>query len=347
MIAKCVCNNCPGHIEFDESNAGQTVTCPHCGLETVLYVSQGKPSDKAPQRSPATDVKSPKPAPARPAVTPKSNGTKPSQIQKYLIRAALGALLVIVVLGVFNLLKKEQALITGQIFIVTKDRENVTLGDVKIALLDKGETRTYFNSKALEWSNALAIAQANVDQATRNYDVNKSSAQKMQLDDVINAQADLWDKINWPSADDFLPSEIASTTTDSEGRFKLIVPKSYVDSDLILFAKAERQLTSDEKTYWSGKNGMLEDVTFNGRKTAELHWWMVDVHLNGRKTDEYILSNDNKNGGGVCWEFDKGSPIEKYMMDYGVLMGLANNARYTQDFIENLNKGSDNNLPPP
>ena len=57
-----------------------------------------------------------------------------------------------------------------------------------------------------------------------------------------------------------------------------------------------------------------------------------------KKTDEYILSNDNKNGGGVCWEFDKGSTIEKYMMDYGVLMGLANNARYYREEIEKLNQ---------
>jgi membrane protein YdbS with pleckstrin-like domain/DNA-directed RNA polymerase subunit RPC12/RpoP len=44
MTAKCVCNNCPGHIEFDESSAGQTVVCPHCGIETMLYVPQGKPA---------------------------------------------------------------------------------------------------------------------------------------------------------------------------------------------------------------------------------------------------------------------------------------------------------------
>jgi predicted nucleic acid-binding Zn-ribbon protein len=54
MFIKCVCNNCPGHIEFDDSSAGQTVTCPHCGVETVLYVPQGKPADKAPLPAPPT-----------------------------------------------------------------------------------------------------------------------------------------------------------------------------------------------------------------------------------------------------------------------------------------------------
>jgi len=49
MNVKCVCSNCPGHIEFEESNAGQTVTCPHCGLETVLYADRGKPAVKISQ----------------------------------------------------------------------------------------------------------------------------------------------------------------------------------------------------------------------------------------------------------------------------------------------------------
>src|SRR5580704_9250941 len=69
-----------------------------------------------------------------------------------------------------KVVEPEQALIIGQIFIVTKGRENVVLGDEKIALLDAHETRTYFNSKAIEWSNALVMAQVKVDQATTNYD---------------------------------------------------------------------------------------------------------------------------------------------------------------------------------
>ena len=40
MIAKCLCNNCGGHLEFESSNAGQRVDCPHCGVETLLYVQQ-------------------------------------------------------------------------------------------------------------------------------------------------------------------------------------------------------------------------------------------------------------------------------------------------------------------
>ena len=215
-----------------------------------------------------------------------------------------------------------QALITGQIFIVTKGGENVVLGDVKVALLDAGETRTHFNSKALEWSNALAIAQAKVDQATANFDaiyrdelvklaavknyqgdamqtiptgtqewddafersqqvegyirdlhkVKESTDAKQQLDAVIEAQADLWDEINWPSADHFWPRK-QITTTDSEGRFKFIVPASFANLNLMLFAKAERPLTDNQKENWYTMSNVtlatgVKQPNFTGG------WWM-------------------------------------------------------------------------
>ncbi len=34
----CPCNVCNGHIEFPESGAGQTVTCPFCKMETMLFI---------------------------------------------------------------------------------------------------------------------------------------------------------------------------------------------------------------------------------------------------------------------------------------------------------------------
>jgi DNA-directed RNA polymerase subunit RPC12/RpoP len=43
MFEKCSCNHCFGHIEFDASQAGQVVACPHCGLETILFVPPKPP----------------------------------------------------------------------------------------------------------------------------------------------------------------------------------------------------------------------------------------------------------------------------------------------------------------
>ena len=38
MLVKCICTNCAGHLEFEEENAGETIPCPHCGFETVLFL---------------------------------------------------------------------------------------------------------------------------------------------------------------------------------------------------------------------------------------------------------------------------------------------------------------------
>ena len=40
--ATCPCQLCNGHIEFDPSlfQTGTIVTCPHCGVETRLFISQ-------------------------------------------------------------------------------------------------------------------------------------------------------------------------------------------------------------------------------------------------------------------------------------------------------------------
>lgn len=46
-FAKCNCSSCNGHIEFETSNAGQTVNCPHCGQDTVLYVVESTPAELA------------------------------------------------------------------------------------------------------------------------------------------------------------------------------------------------------------------------------------------------------------------------------------------------------------
>ncbi len=38
MFVTCPCNNCSGHLEFEDSAAGSVVACPLCGRDTVLFV---------------------------------------------------------------------------------------------------------------------------------------------------------------------------------------------------------------------------------------------------------------------------------------------------------------------
>lgn len=39
-MTTCPCNNCSGRIEFEETRIGESVACPHCGMETVLFLPQ-------------------------------------------------------------------------------------------------------------------------------------------------------------------------------------------------------------------------------------------------------------------------------------------------------------------
>jgi len=41
MLIKCICTNCAGHLEFEEESAGETIECPHCHFDTVLYLPEG------------------------------------------------------------------------------------------------------------------------------------------------------------------------------------------------------------------------------------------------------------------------------------------------------------------
>ena len=57
---KCSCQFCNGHIAFDTTMAGQLVACPHCGMETKLFVPNiplDPPPPPAPTKSQAPTVK--------------------------------------------------------------------------------------------------------------------------------------------------------------------------------------------------------------------------------------------------------------------------------------------------
>jgi membrane protein implicated in regulation of membrane protease activity len=51
--AKCSCQFCNGHISFPAEMAGQMYACPHCGLETKLFIPN---ITKAPANSPPKNV---------------------------------------------------------------------------------------------------------------------------------------------------------------------------------------------------------------------------------------------------------------------------------------------------
>jgi hypothetical protein len=46
----CTCNHCSGHLELDAARAGETVQCPRCGSETVLFIPEVRIESAPPLR---------------------------------------------------------------------------------------------------------------------------------------------------------------------------------------------------------------------------------------------------------------------------------------------------------
>jgi hypothetical protein len=54
MFMICPCIKCEGLLEFEQTDVGATVVCPHCGIETVLFIpnrTSGPPTQAAPQQA--------------------------------------------------------------------------------------------------------------------------------------------------------------------------------------------------------------------------------------------------------------------------------------------------------
>ncbi|MFM2294634.1 MAG: hypothetical protein RLZZ350_1047 [Verrucomicrobiota bacterium] len=52
---KCRCQHCDGHIAFDKTQTGALVDCPHCKLETRLFVPQTATPEPPAVKSPASE----------------------------------------------------------------------------------------------------------------------------------------------------------------------------------------------------------------------------------------------------------------------------------------------------
>jgi hypothetical protein len=66
MVIVCTCNHCSERLEFDAENTGETIPCPHCGLETILFIPEvpigvaarvGDPPPPAPEPKKAELIK--------------------------------------------------------------------------------------------------------------------------------------------------------------------------------------------------------------------------------------------------------------------------------------------------
>lgn len=55
-LVKCRCNNCSENIEFESADAGKRATCPHCGLDTLLYIQSQDPKPPKKEKPPEAPI---------------------------------------------------------------------------------------------------------------------------------------------------------------------------------------------------------------------------------------------------------------------------------------------------
>jgi len=264
--------------------------------------------------------------------------------------------------------EQADASIGGQIFIVTKDRSNSVLGDVKVALLDESAMQAYFNAHALGWSNSLAEAQSKIDEATTNYDA-------LYKDDLAKFKA----------AEDIHYNKMSDATASSQERQDAAEWGRKMKEKIHGLHRVKR--ASPEKTQLDeavGKQASLWDdinwppadhfepkidVVTTGsdghfkftvpkssansslillakaqRQTGdgvENYWWLAKVDLRDKTSTEVILSNDNRSKDGVWgWLGDKG--VKGYMSVYGLQIDSANEERSFKDKMEDAEDGVQN-----
>ena len=178
------------------------------------------------------------------------------------------------------------------------------------------------SEQAIEWSKKLEKKISDLQEMKKTSDEGKT------LNHAIWERAFLWNQINWPSITDLFAgglTNIQTTTTDAEGRFKFEVPSS--SPDLVLFEKAERKLGETKEKYWwlnvvaAPNEGNLESSIRSTDIALKNSFWLPSVYLKG-KTTEVILSNNNKSEGGV-WYYLENTNAAKYISHIGVEIDVA------------------------
>jgi len=193
-------------------------------------------------------------------------------------------------------------------------------------IMQTAATGTTEWEQAFDWSTKLDRKIDDLNQLKKSSDAEKELVNAVRERDIQS------DYINWPSAESF-DLNMATTTTDSEGRFKFVVPPS--SPNVVVFAKAERLVGDEKEKYlWlvvvrtpAGN----EDTNFlwGGGKIVNAPSWYPNVDLKG-KTTEVILSNNNKSIYGI-YQYLENTNVASYILKQSI---EADNDKWFLDSIK-------------
>jgi len=219
-----------------------------------------------------------------------------------------------------------QITITGQMFIVTKGRENVVLGDETVSVIGRDDLSQYCNSRAEEWKSNVLVLQSNIDADLAAYNsmdesnINKlaqalkywSDMEKNQVagsDEYENSSAweskvrdNLQQALDAKNVSDVklrLDQELSQRETQWE---EILHPAGkYIYSCIgqeTTDSEGRFKFTIDHK-YADTHVCLLAQAERDVPDGTEKYWWLVDVDLVGKDSVDVILSNDNEDRFGM------------------------------------------------
>lgn len=189
-------------------------------------------------------------------------------------------------------------ILEGQVFIVTKAAENIRLGLVEVMLIPENDITNYvadrnkrLNDDRPDFEKEIADLDKSISELKANSEKSKALTEESRaLGDDVSIQRSMNEngekaialieqvresrikaKENWPASSHYfknLPTSLASTRTDADGKFSLPIPKQ---GKFAITAHASRKT-------WSAN---------------EEYYWMVWVSLNGKVSGNIILGNQN------------------------------------------------------
>jgi hypothetical protein len=183
--------------------------------------------------------------------------------------------------------------INGEVFIVTGEHQSIKLGLVTIAAFDPGEIRDLMDSTRAEIAAETTRLNRIVPRIVRVSDDGSRLEKEVTTSDLSRTNFQAWSRVldstialaskasvlklrsEWmknylESPAPFfkrLPKAVAATTTDADGKFKLILPAA---GRVVIGATADRRVV--DKT--------------------EYYFWLVNIEANGSAS--LTLSDDNQ-----------------------------------------------------
>jgi len=201
--------------------------------------------------------------------------------------------------------EETNGVLQGEVFIVTKSAENIRLGLVQVMLFSEKEITNYvamrnsrveaerpdFNADIARLDQQISKLEAGVavskdakekkrefaaeyHQPDADTSLEDSLIEKFQTQILaLRQKRDLVVKANenWPGSSHYfkdLPTPLASTITDADGKFSLEIPKQ---GKFAVAAHASREILSAKEEYY----------------------WMAWESLNGKESANLILGNQN------------------------------------------------------